>query len=157
MILIFYFNIIALILHLIVSRFVSFRTIRERDNKGGDIRYRTDFLDFCKEDVHWFTIWMCQIFLCYYSLKVRSHRAKISITVSLTLVIIKLLIFGALMILVFFTKVKLSIKKIAPGIALIFGINMALSFSTYRLYEEYSLFWFPFVLEETVIGFVCIG
>ena len=51
---IFYFSIFALIIFLILSRFKSFRTLRERVGYGGNMRYKIDFLDFCKDDIHWF-------------------------------------------------------------------------------------------------------
>ena len=53
---IFYYSIFSLVLLLFISRFATFRTIRERVGFGGNIRYKIDFLEYCKEDVHWFMI-----------------------------------------------------------------------------------------------------
>ena len=55
-VLLFYYNLAALLIFLIFSRFVSFQTLRERAGYGSDFRYKTDFLYFCKDDLHWFTL-----------------------------------------------------------------------------------------------------
>jgi hypothetical protein len=52
----FYYNIAALIIFLIFTRFKSFRTLREKAGFGSNLRYKIDFLDLVKDDIHWFTI-----------------------------------------------------------------------------------------------------
>jgi hypothetical protein len=52
----FYYNIAALIIFLIFTRFKRFRTLREKAGFGSNLRYKIDFLDFVKDDIHWFTI-----------------------------------------------------------------------------------------------------
>jgi hypothetical protein len=51
---IFYFNAFAQIVFLVISRFKSFITLRERVQLSPRTRYKKDFLDFCQEDFHWF-------------------------------------------------------------------------------------------------------
>ena len=51
--LLFYFNIFGQIGFLLFSRYFSFKTIRERLNLGGNMRYKRDFLEFVQDDVHY--------------------------------------------------------------------------------------------------------
>lgn len=55
-ILIFYFSILAQMIFLLISRCFSFKTMRERLNLGGNMRYRKDFLEFVKDDIHYMII-----------------------------------------------------------------------------------------------------
>ena len=63
-ILLFYFNIIGQMIFLFMSRCFKFYTIRERLGLGGNMRYRKDFLEFVKDDVHYLLIWIME-FLIY--------------------------------------------------------------------------------------------
>ena len=62
-IVIFYLNIASQIIFLFSSRFVSFRTIREKAGLGGQKRNKVDFLDFVKNDIHYFIILVSEVFL----------------------------------------------------------------------------------------------
>ena len=66
-VMIFYFTVISTILFLIVSRCISFKTLRERAGYGGRMRYQIDFLDFVSGDIHWFVIIVSQIKLMIFS------------------------------------------------------------------------------------------
>ena len=66
--LIFYCTIFSLMFFLLFSRFFSFRTLRERMQLGGNMRYRRDFLEFVQEDVHYTLIALTEIGLFIYTL-----------------------------------------------------------------------------------------
>ena len=69
----FYINIISQIIFLFLSRLFPFRTVKEKFVEGFSkkMRYRVDFLDFVKDDIHWFQITVHQIFLAWYAYKKR--------------------------------------------------------------------------------------
>ena len=50
----FYLNIIALMVFLFVASCRKFSTLREREGFAGKMRKTRDFLQYCKDDVHWF-------------------------------------------------------------------------------------------------------
>lgn len=64
--LIFFFSILSQMIFLLVSRLVSFRTARERLDLGGNMRYRKDFLEFVKDDIHYTIIIISQFLLNIY-------------------------------------------------------------------------------------------
>ena len=66
-VLIFYFNIASLMIFLVFSRFLSFRTLRENNGFGLNMRRTMDFLSYCKDDLHWFQILTSQILLGFFA------------------------------------------------------------------------------------------
>lgn len=66
-VMIFFLTIVSTICFLITSRFISFKTLRERAGFGGRMRYEIDFLDFVKDDLHWVLISQTLIFLMLYA------------------------------------------------------------------------------------------
>jgi len=49
----FYFNIIAVVFFLAIAGCKKFKTIRERSGFAGNMRKKMDFLQYCREDLHW--------------------------------------------------------------------------------------------------------
>ena len=49
----FYFNIISVVFFLAIAGCKKFKTIRERSGFAGNMRKKMDFLQYCKEDLHW--------------------------------------------------------------------------------------------------------
>ena len=49
----FYLNIISVVFFLIVASFKRFKTIRERLGLAGQQRRKQDFLNYVREDIHW--------------------------------------------------------------------------------------------------------
>jgi hypothetical protein len=62
----FYVNILSVVAFLAVASFRPFRTFRERLGLAGQARKTLDFLTYCKDDLHWFQLWFCQLsfFVC---------------------------------------------------------------------------------------------
>ena len=70
---IFYINIFSQVVFMIVSRVIRFRTTREVLGLGGKKRYEIDWLDFVKEDMHWFSIPCIQLILMLFALHYRAE------------------------------------------------------------------------------------
>ena len=49
----FYLNIISVVLFLLVASCKKYKTIREREGLAGKLRKKQDFLQYCREDIHW--------------------------------------------------------------------------------------------------------
>lgn len=49
----FYLNIISVVFFLAIASFKRFKTIRERLGLAGKQRKTMDFLNYCKDDIHW--------------------------------------------------------------------------------------------------------
>lgn len=62
-IIVFYFSIFSMMIFLVFTRFFSFRTIREQMGYGGNLRYKMDFLEYCKDDIHWVLIYTTELML----------------------------------------------------------------------------------------------
>ena len=151
--LIFYFNIAGLIIFLVFSRFRSFNTLREKAGYGSNLRYKVDFLDFCKDDIHWFTIVFQQLFLCIYALSKRVNSANFSITGWLSIVLVRHIYDFIVIYKVFFTQKDLyfSTKFIQITGACSILTNILLGIHFYQLLLEGSIFWAPYILMEIVL------
>jgi len=49
----FYLNIISIVFFLAIASYKRFKSIRERLGFAGNLRKKVDFLNYCKEDIHW--------------------------------------------------------------------------------------------------------
>jgi len=67
-ILAFYLNIMAMGVFLLLSSCKKFKSIRDRMGWGAELRKTTDFLTYCKDDIHWFCMWFTQLMLCVLAL-----------------------------------------------------------------------------------------
>ena len=74
-IVLFYANIFSQMLFIFISRVYSFKTLKEKliTNFSKKMRYRVDFLDFVKDDIHWFTILASQSLLCQFAFHKRQN------------------------------------------------------------------------------------
>lgn len=69
-VILFYGNILSLVLFLTISRIFRFYTLREKAGFGAKMRYEMDFLEFAREDIHWFTtVVQTVILFCFVILK----------------------------------------------------------------------------------------
>lgn len=62
-VLLFYANIVGIVVLVIFSNLFKFHTIRDRCGAGGNLRYTQDFLKYIKEDCHYFTMSFSSILL----------------------------------------------------------------------------------------------
>ena len=73
----FYLNIIAMGVFILFSSCKKFYTLRDRMGLSGDRRKSQDFLNYIKEDIHWFCMWFTMLMLTVLALvmRTRSHEA----------------------------------------------------------------------------------
>ena len=50
---VFYLNLIGIIVFLFISTRVQFKTVRDRLGLAGDLRKKLDFLTYASDDLHW--------------------------------------------------------------------------------------------------------
>ena len=82
--------------------------MREKAGFGSNLRYKTDFLDFCKDDIHWFNLIFQQLFLGIYAYKKRVNQKRFQIDYFvLTLLIARNVGNFVVMYRTFFTKIEL--------------------------------------------------
>ena len=75
-------------LFLIVSRCFKFRTLKELYGLAVHKRYEADWLDFVKDDVHWFQIWVIHAVLYAMAFYNRTRLGSTKHPIKLTAVII---------------------------------------------------------------------
>lgn len=70
----FYLNIISMGVFLLLSSCKKFKSIKDRIGLSGDQRKTQDFLNYCKDDIHWFCMWYGQFCLVIFSLVMRQQH-----------------------------------------------------------------------------------
>ena len=149
----FYFNILAQIFFLVITRFAKFRTIRERLGYGGQKRYETDFLDFVKDDIQWFVIVFNQTCLFFAALAYRMNQSY-SIFQSFTLITMQLIIAIFVVAMMFFTKAPPKFKKVfLPLFVLNTLLTIILTVVFFVSDQAGSLFWGSYVMFHTMIEY----
>lgn len=56
-VLLFYINLFSLSVFIFVNIFKEYRSFRDREGLAGNARKNTDFLNYAKDDVHWWSTW----------------------------------------------------------------------------------------------------
>lgn len=70
---------------LLISRCLRFKTVKERWGFAGNSRYKTDFLYFVKDDIHWFLIPSLQTFMLLYIYIRNRSQSKREIDISIVI------------------------------------------------------------------------
>lgn len=88
---------------LLITRFRTFVTIRERYNLGGFKRFQVDFLDYCKEDIIWWVIAVIKALLTIFTFvgKTRSFD-RLSSYLGMIIIVVHLLVEFLLVFFIFF-------------------------------------------------------
>jgi hypothetical protein len=148
----FYLNILAMCVFLLLSSCKKFISIRERIGFSSQLRKTTDFLTYCKEDIHWFCMWFTQIMLCILALtmKVKSHEdLKWSVGLLFTRHILELVVLRQ----VYFNS-KFEIKSYIKLImAIIFVLNCFMIKLFFDLEDDHSTWWAPIMLHDIILHF----
>jgi len=148
----FYLNILAMCVFLLLSSCKKFVSIRERIGFSSQLRKTTDFLTYCKEDIHWFCMWFTQIMLCILALtmKVKSHEdLKWSVGLLFTRHILELVVLRQ----VYFNS-KFEIKSYIKLImAIIFVLNCFMIKLFFDLEDDHSTWWAPIMLHDIILHF----
>ena len=129
---------------LIFTRFKRFRTIRERYKLGGNKRYQIDWLDFVENDIVWWYTAFTEVFLMIACLSVRKHK-EINITVNLILVSISMLIYWIGVLIVFFTQIELTLKRLIPLGVVHVGLTATITAILIFSQEAKTNFWCTFL------------
>lgn len=145
----------ALMIFLLFSRFFSFRTIRERMEWGGNMRYKRDFLEFVQDDVHYVVIALSQFLLFVYVLKHLTHEIDWTVTLAIVFLCCRYAFsFAAIFYVYFYSKANGKRKKIKVlsyflGTLITSGVMLFCFAQDLRQ----KLYWWPFVLQDIVLNF----
>ena len=148
-ILIIYLNIFSQSLFLFLVWFFDFRTVKGIIGLEGNKRKEADFLDYVKEDIHWFSSLIIQVFMCIVALIYRFEddvKDK-GIKTTFTIVCLQLTIDALLIWYVFFTKYNLNMKKIVATLIISVFLNAALAIVLYTRALNDNVYWGPFVMQ----------
>ena len=69
----FYLNIIAMAVFLLINSCKKFVSLKDRYGLSITQRNQTDFLSYCKDDIHWFSLWFTQLLLSVLALHMRTE------------------------------------------------------------------------------------
>lgn len=145
----FYLNIISVVFFLAIAGCKKFKTIRERSGFAGNMRKKMDFLQYVREDLHWWQAWFVQVMLVVSGLTFRTNKGlTIGLSVSQTLVV---LVLGAVLIRNLYFNSKFQFKQHTNVILGTLALVNVMLFPRYTyLYNAGSVWWAPIVLEIIV-------
>lgn len=152
----FYANLAACIVFLVIANFKKFRSFRDRSGLASKQQRSVDFLSYCKDDIHWFQIWFCQVslYVCGLIFKTnRNNAAGVSSAYAGAIILFGLILVNNIyfnsrepIAITNFSKVFL----IAMVVASIMMIQHLL-----KLFDSNSIWWAPVILE-IIIAHFCI-
>ena len=148
----FYMNIVAMGVFILFSSCKKFHSIRDRLGLSGDQRKSVDYLNYVKEDLHWFCMWFTQLMLCILALTMRtkSHEGvQKSVGVLFTRHFLELIVLAS-----FYYSNNFVIQshiKFIGGCVLL--INFFLIVVFFELEKEYTVWWGPVLLLDIVLHF----
>jgi len=148
----FYLNIIAMGVFLLLSSCKKFRSIRDRIGLGIGQRKTYDYLDYCKDDIHWFCMWFTSFSLCIFSITMRNNDhegIQLSAGVKFTRHFLEIVLLRQLFFSTRF-EMKSYIKLI---IYTILAINLCMVKLFMDLEDQYSIWWGPVFLFDVVLHF----
>jgi len=152
----FYLNIVAMSVFLLFSSLKKFYSIRDRLGFATGDRKTMDFLNYCKDDIHWFQAWFTMLMLCVMAvtMRTRSHEGLgMSGGVLLFRHLLEILLLGQLYFSNTF-EVQTFVKII---LTLVFVVNIFLIKAFFDLEEEHSVYWAPALLVDIVLHFILFG
>jgi hypothetical protein len=149
----YYLNLISLGVFILIQNIKQFKNIRDRCGLAGDMRKNTDFLNYSKDDVHWWSIWFTQLMLVILALK---FRVLINQDIKWSVIeVFAKHILSAFCIRQLYFNSKFQFK-LNTKVALTFTalINIALVFRYNQLVQDGTIWWGPVVLLDIVLFFV---
>lgn len=72
----FYLNIVGMGVFLLFSSCKKFKSIRDRLGFSYKERKTGDFLNYVKDDIHWFCMWFTTVMLCIMALSMRTKEPE---------------------------------------------------------------------------------
>lgn len=149
-VMLFYINLISLATFIFIQNFKQFKSIRDRMGLAGNQRKTLDFLNYAKDDVHWWSAWFNQLVLCILALVFRNNAA-IDIKLSVIEVFTKHA-FGAFLIRQLYFNSKFQFKlntKVILGLTVL--VNLLLIIRYVDLTKKGSKWWAAIVLNDIVL------
>ena len=149
-VMIFFYSIFAQMLFLLLSRFASFQTIKERLELGGNMRYRRDFLEHVKEDVHYLIIGLVELFLYIYVITHLQSEQGSADTLDKILIGVHIAMQFILVFLVYFKKNQMR-SKVTPFIkGYVFITLILIVYLLYPLATD-RITWWPYEIHYAVV------
>ena len=148
----FYLNIVAMSVFLLLSSAKKYHSIRERLGFAADQRKTSDFLNYCKDDIHWFQAWFTMLMLCIMALKMRTRSyetLQTGVGILMTRYFLEVIVLATLYFSTTF-EVHTYIKVIL-GLILVFNFGLIKVF--FDLEDQYSVYWAPALLLDIVLHF----
>lgn len=148
----FYLNIVAIAVFILFSSCKKFYTLRDRMQLAGERRKKEDFLNYIKEDIHWFCMWFTMLMLTILALVMRTRSHELiqkSVGVLFTRHFLELILMGS-----FYYSKDFSLGtffKAVIGCILLINIFLILVFL--ELETEFSVWWAPVVLLDVTLHF----
>lgn len=155
--LIFYFTIFGLMAFLLFSRFFSFRTMRERLELGGNMRYRRDFLEFVQEDIHYTLIAITEILLFIYVITHLTTAITLWAAISMGLISFHQLCQFFMIFFVYFRPLKSRVSTqmlhriVLSYMALTISLMIYICFMLYV--EQKRRYWYPYLMVYLFMKF----
>lgn len=154
-VLLFYVNLSSLAFFIFVNIFKPYRSMRDREGLAGNQRKTVDFLNYARDDIHWWSTWYNQFVLALAVLAFRkSANADIDISWSAIEVFTKHA-FGAYLIRQLYFNTKLQFKfKTKFALVITVLINIALIVRYHILSVTGANWWSAIVLRDIVVYFI---
>lgn len=149
----FYLNIVAIAVFILFSSCKKFYTLRDRIQLAGDRRKKEDFLNYIKEDIHWFCMWFTMLMLTILALVMRTRSHEViqkSVGVLFTRHFLELILMGSFYYSKDFSLGTFFIKAVIGCILL---INIFLILVFLELETEFSVWWAPVILLDVTLHF----
>lgn len=130
--------------------------MREKAGYGTRMRYEVDFLEFVKDDIHWFTT-VCQTTILFMFVIFKRKRSifggEATPTISLVVLLIRHFINAGLVYNCYFRKGPYELNKCIYGIYFLKGgVFTAILIFCYLDDHDNSLYTAPYLLYEIILG-----
>ena len=154
----FYVNLISLAAFIFIQNIKQFKSIRDRIGLAGNQRKTVDFLNYAKDDIHWWSAWFNQFVMCILALVFRANNnTDVDIKMSVIEVFAKHA-FGAFLVRQLYFNSKFQFKlntKVILGLTVL--INTLLIMRYVDLTRKGSKWWAAMVLNDIVLYYVIFG
>jgi hypothetical protein len=149
----FYLNIVAMGVFILFSSCKKFHSMKDRLGFSGNQRKELDYLNYIKEDLHWFCTWFTQLLLTILALvmRTRSHEGtQRSVGVIFTRHFLDLLVLASF----YYSSsngMQRSGKYVPHFLAFILLVNIFLFMVFMGLEKQFTVWWGPVVLLDIVV------
>ena len=155
-VLMFYINLISFSAFIFIQNIKKFKSIRDRVGLAGNARKVQDFLNYSKNDIHWWSAWFNQLMLCVLALVFRRNSTTQGLDIKLS--VIEIFIkhaFGAFLVRQLYFNSKFQVKlNTQVMLVMTLFVNTLLVFRYIDLSAKGSTWWSTIVLIDIVVYYV---